>query len=300
MTVCLLLTAGRLILRWKKLRTLHADDIWNAIAAFLVIPFVVVGLIALPIEYRSQLYYLRRVGEPPSLDEMILSYRVNFASLVFFWLILYSVKASFLSLYWKIFAVSTWFRYVWWISTAFITTSFLITIISIFWQCGSPSQISNFEVCEENETTPFTLLIIWCTLNVLGGVLLMALPLVMVTTRLMKLEKSARIGLIVIFSLVVVDIAFDIVRTVYSLSGTLSTQTNLNSVWTFLEPTIAVTVCALPCYKGFISGKRSKTVSESSLRKPNFQRGSLSVVPIELELESPYSLPSFEERRAPV
>ena len=67
----------------------------------------------------------------------------------------------------------------------------------------------------------------------------------MVMSRMLTLNKIQRLGLVFVFGLVIIDIAFDVVRTVYALSMTLSVQTNLSACWTILEPTIAVIVCAL-------------------------------------------------------
>jgi hypothetical protein len=121
----------------------------------------------------------------------------------------------------------------------------------------------------------------------------MALPLVMVTTRMLTLTLSAKIGLLFIFSLVLIDIAFDVVRTVYSISETLTNETNLKTIWTFLEPTIAVIVCALPCYKGLITrigSKRSSTVSEPSFGKSKHLQ--VTGIPSEMDLGSAFSLQS--------
>jgi hypothetical protein len=121
----------------------------------------------------------------------------------------------------------------------------------------------------------------------------MALPIVMVTTRMMTLEKPAKIGLIGIFSLVLIDIAFDIVRTVYSLSVDLSYRTNYTAIWTFLEPTIAVIVCALPCYKRLISRNKSRIrTDDSDLEFSSRRRPQSTNIPIEMELGNAHRLHS--------
>jgi hypothetical protein len=74
----------------------------------------------------------------------------------------------------------------------------------------------------------------------------------MVNSGMLTLKTSQRIGLMVIFALVLVDITFDIVRTVYALDEYLSLRTNLNGVWSICEPTIAVIVCALPHYRSVL------------------------------------------------
>lgn len=125
----------------------------------------------------------------------------------------------------------------------------------------------------------------------------MALPLFMVTTRLLSLHGSAKVGVVFIFSLSIIDISFDIVRTVHSLSEDLSYNTNLLAVWTFLEPTIAIMICALPCYKGVLSRSRSKS---STSRHTSQNATWPSFVPVEMDHGSTYSLQSRSRAADPV
>jgi hypothetical protein len=86
----------------------------------------------------------------------------------------------------------------------------------------------------------------------------LVLPLTVINSHLVNLATPQRIGLIVIFSLVILDIVFDIIRTLWNLSPKLSLSTNYSVIWTTLEPAIAVSVCALPHYKGVIMGRRAR------------------------------------------
>lgn len=126
------------------MRRLGLDDVFNAVAAVLSIPFVVLCLLSLPIEYDAQLYYLGRIDKAPARDQMEFTNKLELPVLLLFWLIIYIVKASFLALYWHIFAISTRFRIVWAITTTYITLSFLVTFLSIFWHCGTPSKMVDF------------------------------------------------------------------------------------------------------------------------------------------------------------
>jgi hypothetical protein len=77
------------------------------------------------------------------------------------------------------------------------------------------------------------------------------LPIVMLVPMLM--HSSQKFGLALVFSLVAIDIAFDILRTVYTTSVYFSQFPDQNAMWAILEPTIAVMVCALPVYRGLLS-----------------------------------------------
>lgn len=141
--LAILLTSGRLVIRWRNTGRLWIDDYLNILAAILVVPFTVLCLLVFPSEYDAQLAFLGLGGKEPTIEEVEFTQRLTFVTLLLFWLIIYAVKGSFLALYWQIFAVSNRFRYVWWFTAGYTILSFCITWISIFWQCGSPSDLNN-------------------------------------------------------------------------------------------------------------------------------------------------------------
>lgn len=64
----------------------------------------------------------------------------------------------------------------------------------------------------------------------------------------MPLGLSEKIGLAFVFSLVLVSIALSILRTLYT-SAIRPEYMDQNLIWSILEPTIAVIICALPYYR---------------------------------------------------
>ena len=96
----------------------------------------------------------------------------------------------------------------------------------------------------------------------------MLLPTVMLKSMLMRISQKVGIGLV--FGLVLIDILFDILRTVYTASLNFANFPDQNTLWALLEPTIAVIVCALPCYRGFLSRKPTGPLVSRSI-------GSLSI-----------------------
>ncbi|KAF2745791.1 hypothetical protein M011DRAFT_121301 [Sporormia fimetaria CBS 119925] len=300
-SICVLLTIGRLAIRWRILHKLRTDDIFNAFAAILVIPFVVLCHLALPIENRAHLYFLGQNNEPLTMAEIKFMNDMEVGQLLLFWLIIYSVKASVLALYWQIFAISDWFRLLWWGTTIYIAVSFGATFLSVFWRCGAPSNVVDLDACMvAPDSLGRTLVLMWCILNVMGGLLLLLLPLIMVS-RLLALPQSAKWGLTFIFSLVLIDIAFDIVRTVYALVDSLSVGSNLTAIWTIMEPTIAVTVCALPVYKALLCRNSPLRSTEASNRSfSRTKRSQNTTVPEEMELGRRLSLPSQSSERGDV
>lgn len=78
----------------------------------------------------------------------------------------------------------------------------------------------------------------------------MILPIAMLKSIQMGIMQ--KIGLSVGFALVLIIVAMDILRVVYTLEMDLTEGQDANALWVILEPTIAVIVCALPCYRGLL------------------------------------------------
>lgn len=84
------------------------------------------------------------------------------------------------------------------------------------------------------------------------------LPISMLKPLLMK--TSQKIELAIIFSLVLVNMVLTILRTVYSIDVDLMKFPDQNVLWYFLQVTISVIVCALPCYRGLLARKRGSSI----------------------------------------
>ena len=70
-----------------------------------------------------------------------------------------------------------------------------------------------------------------------------------------------KLGLAVLFLIAIIDVIFDITRTVYTVQGVAVT---LN--WDILEPTIALIISSLPTYKALLSSStKRKTTSYQNL-----------------------------------
>lgn len=81
--------------------------------------------------------------------------------------------------------------------------------------------------------------------------------------RPLLMKTSQKIELGIIFCLVVVNMVLTILRTVYSIALDLQKFPDQNVLWCFLQVTMSVIVCTLPCYRGILSRKKR----EGSLRQ---------------------------------
>ena len=146
-TMCaagVLLTIGRFYLRWRKMRGLGYDDILNGAAALFLIALMITSQIYLPNEYDLELHDLGFIDtEPPAFDEAF-NLKLTIAALILFWVVMFSVKASFLALYWHLFRVSKRFRIAWWITAVYTALSFVIIFLSILLRCDyKPQDMGN-------------------------------------------------------------------------------------------------------------------------------------------------------------
>jgi hypothetical protein len=89
----------------------------------------------------------------------------------------------------------------------------------------------------------------------------MVLPIAML--RSLHMGKTQKFGLVLVFALVLAIVTMDILRTVYTLEMDLSEGQDTNALWGILEPTIAVMICALPCYRGLLRFNKCTTQNES-------------------------------------
>jgi hypothetical protein len=125
----------------------------------------------------------------------------------------------------------------------------------------------------------------------------MVLPFAMI--RKMHISSRQKIGLFSIAGLAIIDILFDILRTIYTVSSYATSFPDANTVWGLCEPTIAVMLCALPVYRTLLSPKLVSTTSypeyhgtSRSSRRNNTAEALTTSIPAEMdELES-YSLNS--------
>jgi len=131
-------------MHWAKLKKTRFDDLFNVSAVVFLIAFMVTWQRYVPLELPAQLYEAGKTDVPPSGDyDPLDSMKNDFANIVVFWCCIYSVKASFLALYWQIFEVSRRFRVAWAALTAYVVLSFFVTTLSVFWHCGSPATLMN-------------------------------------------------------------------------------------------------------------------------------------------------------------
>lgn len=72
----------------------------------------------------------------------------------------------------------------------------------------------------------------------------------------MHMSTQKTLGVAICFGLVIINVVFEILRTVNTLSEDREKFPDGNVSWCFLQISTAVIICALPCYGGLFSRKK--------------------------------------------
>ncbi|KAH7118970.1 hypothetical protein B0J11DRAFT_617257 [Dendryphion nanum] len=255
-----LLTIGRFAIHWRNGKKFVWDDILNgcALLALLVfgITYQVVGAPNYDLQFRNPDAFEKSMSSEPKLR------RMNDVMIVGFWCVIYFVKASFLALYWTLFALSQKFRIAWWIVTAYTFFTFAATI-TWRWVLIFTANTSDQHCID--------LVLGWAIFDIFGDILLMVLPLTMLSP--LRMRISQKIGLGLIFGLVVINIILEILRTVLLVVVDFKRFQGYGEVGFILQATLAVITCALPCYRGLMIKRK---------RVPNW---SLPTIAVDVDVE---------------
>ncbi|KAK6593133.1 hypothetical protein ACHAPC_004623 [Botrytis cinerea] len=269
--VAVALTAGRYTIRWRGFHKFQIDDIIHGLACLVLIGYCITYTIAFPLNYKVEFFVAGLSNEVPTPAEMDSYFHFIIAVSATFWIINYLVKFSFLTFYRLIFGVSKKFMIAWWCVFGFTVVTFFINFISVFWACGKAEDLYVIAKCTSPSALKVTARVVtmWCVLNVISDLTIMALPLWMLKG--LQMKTGQKIGLAVIFLIATIDVVFDILRTIYTVDGGAIA---LDTLWDILEPTITVMISALPSYRTLFGDRRKKSTSYKTLdHSGNTRRG---------------------------
>ncbi|MCJ1383475.1 hypothetical protein MMC17_006589 [Xylographa soralifera] len=270
----IVLTAGRYAIRGWMLRKLDWDDATHLLALVVLVAYVATYTAMFPINYAVE-DWVTGNGEMPSAAVLELYLHYEMAVWLLFWVIIYLVKFSFLLFYRSIFGVSRMFTKAWWAVTIFTFLTFWACFFAMFWSCNTPSLLFIVEEClsESALNIQAVFITMWCILNIISDLSIMALPLWML--RGLRISRAQKIGLAAIFLIAFIDILFDILRTIYTVNGG---AVGLDTTFDILEPSIAVIISTLPTYRAlFMTRRRTETGSSfSNIKSSNISSNTKS------------------------
>ncbi|KAL9576089.1 MAG: hypothetical protein Q9212_007394 [Teloschistes hypoglaucus] len=237
--IAIILSIGRFTIRYATAGRFYWDDASHLLSVLLLIGLASAYTHGFPYSARIARIGLKKEKAPPLSDPFYHKYlqlRLTVTLLVF--MVLWSVKMTFLIFYRLLFDVSRLFIRLWWAAVALTFATFWVCIGSTFTLCGSASDLYDFKKCSSPKamhdiraTYKY-----WCAMNV---------------------GTDLKVILGGVFSLGFLVAIVDILRTVESLrSGTFSGV----ALWSSLEVTIAVIVGSLPLYRTLISSKGRRSL----------------------------------------
>lgn len=80
------------------------------------------------------------------------------------------------------------------------------------------------------------------------------LPIMMLRRMYLKLYLKLQLGFL--FGIVAINLATNVLRTVFTINRDLKQFSHLNASWVFFQITTAVIICSLPCYGSLLTYKK--------------------------------------------
>jgi len=151
-SIASLLVILRMAIRFKILSRLTLEDFWIFLALAALLTSCILQTIQLP-----SLYYLLATiaGIVPISTELIAAVqnylRFEFAIMVLFWTVLWCVKASFLTLYFKLFQELPMYRRAWYILATLTLCAYVGCLITLSTSCHPISNFFKFEQCNSKK-----------------------------------------------------------------------------------------------------------------------------------------------------
>ncbi|KAK3934622.1 hypothetical protein QBC46DRAFT_273425 [Diplogelasinospora grovesii] len=262
----------RTVIRFKVADRLTVEDYWMFFALATLLALCILETIQLP-----SLYYITAITEgaiPISMDLISQTedyLRLEFPIILLFWTVLWSVKASFLALYYKLFRELGLYRRVWYFLATFTFLAYVGCYVTLCLSCRPISNFFEFAKCGKPEDIWASNLSVYYStvIDVFTDLCIMAMPIRL--TYNVRISPKQKAGLVCVFGLGFVMIAFAIIRAKQVLVEQYFVNLTLLMIWSTLAATISVIVGSLPALKLLIasraSTKRSQYGSSGSRRK---------------------------------
>ncbi|KAK0741504.1 hypothetical protein B0T18DRAFT_330867 [Schizothecium vesticola] len=274
--VAFLMVVARTVTRLRYTqRRLTFEDYWIFLALASLLTLCILETIQL-----QSLFHITAVltGAIPLSQELITFtedyLRYEFAIIVLFWTVLWCVKASFLSLYFKLFRELIHYRHVWYFLSVFTLLAYAGCLITLSLSCGHISNFFKFGQCAKKEYIWASNLSVYYStaIDVFTDLCIMAMPIRLIYN--VRISLKQKIGLVCVFGLCFVMISFTIIRAKQVLVQQQFVNLTLLMIWSTLTAAISVIVGSLPALKVLVTNrhdnKPSMYASHGSRRKAQF------------------------------
>ncbi|KAE8379182.1 hypothetical protein BDV26DRAFT_280461 [Aspergillus bertholletiae] len=251
-------TSIRIAIRLQRLKNLRIDDYFVLLGLALLITNAVLQTIQAP-----HLYYMLRHPAGEDIKHHYMVYvHLEFVIIGLFWSILWSIKGSFLALYWMISEGLPRYRRVCVGIAIFLFLTYFGCWLASALNCHPPSNYFKYGQCSKPADLRGSVISISYStaVDIITDLMIMGLPLRILWKA--KITRPQKVGLGVVFCVGFIIISISIVRAVQITGKVYSDQVSL-AVWSTTESSIctfiilAVIVGCLPPFKSFISRNTS-------------------------------------------
>ncbi|KAF5669682.1 hypothetical protein FCIRC_9193 [Fusarium circinatum] len=275
-TIATLFVSLRLFVRWLQNRRFLADDYWITWAWLCALTMAI-----LQTEQMDSLWYMTylqagRVAYDPKELEFHRSQitRWQFPVIKMFWIILWSVKASFLALFYRLVQPFPVVRRCWYGVAVFAALALIVCVICSALTCSPPSNYFHGSCDSPREQWRQSFNVVFSTtVDVATDLMIMALPIAVLPSLQFDIKK--KIGLGVVFSLGIIIICVAVVRMTKVIVGNQVDLVGL-AIWGAVETATALVVGSLPALKGLLTRGIKKYATSKSGRTDPADYGSRS------------------------
>ncbi|KAL6711806.1 hypothetical protein ACN47E_002849 [Coniothyrium glycines] len=241
--VCILLTAGRYMIRWKVSLRLQKDDVAHLFALVWLIIFCAVTQ-ALFEPTKIMLQSLEIPGAETPLDTISEFCRLQTAQGATFYLLHWTVKLAFLLFYRDLFWVSRNFIRAWWTVATFVLVGLVVALAGILTQRGPINRMDDPTVCAQHNNYQQVARIYICVANVSTDLAVMILP--MPILRRLRIRKTQKLGLVLVFSVCLLTIALELFRFLRNITGDDTTN---NILYAVINANLTIVISCTPAYR---------------------------------------------------
>ncbi|GKT51421.1 uncharacterized protein ColSpa_11602 [Colletotrichum spaethianum] len=178
--------------------------------------------------------------------------RWQFPIIKLFWTILWSVKASFMAVFYRLVKPFTVRRRLWYCVAVFAFLAYIGCWLASALTCSPPSDYFKAGKCNTpHEVWMQTFNVIYSTtVDIASDLMIMVLPITVLPS--LQLDKKKKVGLGLAFSLAIIIICVAIVRMTQVIQGKTVDLVGL-AIWGAVETATAVVVGSLPPLKALLT-----------------------------------------------
>ncbi|KAK9851057.1 hypothetical protein MYU51_011255 [Penicillium brevicompactum] len=232
----IIFTSARIAVRIRYMKRLLADDYFMLFALVLLIANAILHTLETP-----HLYYLALNPTGIDIEHHVLHYLCyEFAISGIFWTILWSVKGSFLALFWMISDGLPVYRRAWWGVVVFACLAYVGCWVVLVNTCHPPASYFRYgpgQCGQSVDFMGFTIAVSYSTaVDTLTDLLVMSLPLRIIWVA--KINMKQKIGIALVFMIGFTIIAAAIVRAVEITGTSTFSDPGALAVWGIVETSI--------------------------------------------------------------